>query len=154
MGIALRLVDFYLFWRLWVVVDFVVEGGKKGLDVGRDWSREGKEGGGSLGCVFGGRFSTPVGLGNVDGRAQEDRRGRSPTRRDTRTGEHGSKRGGGRREDWRRCIGGHTYERLEGGKVIGGVERCEERVVVERIKCWGLFEVLRPFGRGARGRWE
>jgi len=69
MGIALRLVDFYLFWRLWVVVDFVVEGGKKGLDVGRYGSREGKEGGGCLGCIFGGGFPTPVGLGDVDGRA-------------------------------------------------------------------------------------
>ena len=69
MGIALGLIDFYLFWRQWVVVDLVVEGGKKGLDVGRDWSREGKEGGGCLGCVFRGRSWTPVGLGNVDWRA-------------------------------------------------------------------------------------
>ena len=69
MGIALGLVDFYLFWRPWVVVDSVVKGGKKGLDVGRDWSREGKEGGGCFGCVFGGWSRTPVGLGNVDWRA-------------------------------------------------------------------------------------
>ena len=69
MWIALRLVDFYLFWRPWVVVDFIVEGGKKGLDVGRDRSRVGKEVGGCLGCVFGGWFPTPVRLGDVDGRA-------------------------------------------------------------------------------------
>ena len=69
MGIALGLIDFYLFWRPWVVVDFVVKGGKKGLDVGRNGSREGKEGGGCLGCIFRGGFPTPVGLGNVDWRA-------------------------------------------------------------------------------------
>ena len=52
-----------------MVVDFVVEGRKKGLDVGRDGGREGKEGGGSLSCIFGGRSRTPVGLGDVDWRA-------------------------------------------------------------------------------------
>ena len=69
MGIALRLVDFDLFRRPWVIVDFIVEGGKKRLDVGGDGSREGKEGGGCLGCVFGGGLPTPVGFGDVDGRA-------------------------------------------------------------------------------------
>ena len=52
-----------------MVVDLVVEGGKKGLDVGRNGGREGKEGGGCFGCVFRGRSRTPVGLGDVDWRA-------------------------------------------------------------------------------------